>query len=127
MEWTSNICFCKGFTNSEVRTNCNQIQFPSSWKQCEALHFFLRIMHSIIFHLQSYCKICVHNQYGVTSSTHFAYFYFRAMCYDSFPCQNQFVGIHDNIFRTIKWEVTLVVHLVKGSTMLFCIIFEPVI
>ena len=70
MEWTSDICFCKSFTNSEVRTKWKQIQFPSSWMQCEALPFFLRIMHSIIFHLQSYCKIHVHNQYGVTVGTH---------------------------------------------------------
>ena len=37
LEWASNICFCKGFTNSEVRTIWKYIQFPCNWMQRKAL------------------------------------------------------------------------------------------
>jgi hypothetical protein len=40
MEWASNICFRKSFSNSKVRTNWKQIQFSGDWMQCEA---FLRL------------------------------------------------------------------------------------
>lgn len=126
MEWTSNICFCTGFTNSEIRTNWHQIQFPSDWMQCKALCFSLEMMHFIIFHLLSCSNILWSNQSEMTPrSTHFASILLPCVIAVSLVQTNSWKSM-TIFFLTIKWKVALYILHDKGSTMMLCIVFESV-